>query len=1028
MPSRVRELARRHLPPGLRRAAIRLTGDRISEHGHPRKADGDTGQAGQSAATGQEILEVLRRGGSLAEAVVAQVREDVAEGRDRRRRRVQRPARQPETATSAPSRRGSSPSAAASRSSRGRSCRPCRSSCGRRTHPRSTSAPGWPRCGDDTGLGQGTGGCRAVVRRTSRMARDARAGVRARRPRLGPALFDALDRTIGEGKGASRDLVVNRDWLRPWVAESPDDSSAPPVADDAVSFAVMDYGHPGRSRASANIGDHVQSIASLGHLARHEKLEFSGPQDLVDLLHQLQGRVRPERQLDDVEAKLQLLAVDRDASEFSAIPPNTWTLAFGWFMHAIFDTRYGFPFHPNLLPLFVSFHCSKRDLLTDDAIKYLRQYSPIGCRDWTTVDVLLSVDVPAFFSGCMTTTVSTVFPDTPHKPPPDAEVAYVDVPPEDVPDGAPTYRHSDDGIRFRSFVANMYDAIELLETYRRRHSGLVTSRLHCYLPGRSVGVPVDFQPKNRSDPRFAGLIDISDAEFDRIRDTISDKLRTVLTAVMSGKSPEAVYELWRDLNAADVEAARRRHEAPVEMSSPKTDLRAEVDHLRSTQTLPAIEDDVDPDAVQVVVHARGTSQQALEVLLASAVEHCSRRVQAWVVARKPGRLDVDALRAAAGGATVTVVGTRGLGDDLRRMDGTKPPGYDIDLLSLGHLLPTSTVPSYCRRTRWSSATSPSWPTWTWPASCSRRRPWWGSAAPAGSGFCTAPGTGCAAARPLPPSFVARGTRGTASTSTPSRSTCSCWTSRRPAAGRWCRPMCRTSRSSASASGRSCCSRWGPIASYFPSAGTWSRTGPRRPTHSWCTGQSPASRGPTTWSSVRSSGSRPLCRLRQRSVRAAERSVSSGTDSANGSSRRMSMMCPVSPDTRVARDARATASDDSRLSGGSSPNALVRIGVRGALGVDAVDPDAVGGPLVGQRLGEVHHGGLGRGVEAVAAAPARVGARGEEQQAAARASQVREELLRDEDRGEVVDLGGGVDRLLRRLRSGPRGSTPAVLTT
>ena len=178
----------------------------------------------------------------------------------------------------------------------------------------------------------------------------------------------------------------------------------------------MDYGHPGRSRASANIGDHVQSLASLGHLARHEKLELSGPQDLVDLVHQLQGRVRPERQLDDVAAKMQLLAVDRDASEFSEIPPNTWTLAFGWFMHAIFDTRYGFPFHPNLLPIFVSFHCSKRDLLTDDAIKYLRQYSPIGCRDWTTVDVLLSVDVPAFFSGCMTTTVNTVFPDTPQKP------------------------------------------------------------------------------------------------------------------------------------------------------------------------------------------------------------------------------------------------------------------------------------------------------------------------------------------------------------------------------------------------------------------------------------------------------------------------------------------------------------------------------------------------------------------------------------------------------------------------------------
>jgi hypothetical protein len=96
---------------------------------------------------------------------------------------------------------------------------------------------------------------------------------------------------------------------------------------------------------------------------------------------------------------------------------------------------------------------------------------------------------------------------------------------------------------------------------------------------------------------------------------------------------------------------------------------------------------VDEDAVQVVVHARGTTQQALEVLLGSAVEHCSRRVHAWVIARKPDRLDVAALRAAAGGATVTLLGTWGLGADLRRMDGTKPPGSDIDLLSLGHLLP-----------------------------------------------------------------------------------------------------------------------------------------------------------------------------------------------------------------------------------------------------------------------------------------------------------------------------------------------------
>ena len=33
---------------------------------------------------------------------------------------------------------------------------------------------------------------------------------------------------------------------------------------------------------------------------------------------------------------------------------------------------------------------------------------------------------------------------------------------------------------------------------------MVTSLLHCYLPMRSLGAAVDFQPKNRSDSRFAG--------------------------------------------------------------------------------------------------------------------------------------------------------------------------------------------------------------------------------------------------------------------------------------------------------------------------------------------------------------------------------------------------------------------------------------------------------------------------------------------------------------------------------------------
>ena len=75
-----------------------------------------------------------------------------------------------------------------------------------------------------------------------------------------------------------------RDWMRPWVAADPDSPTAPAPPGGRRTFAVMDYGHPGADRASANIGDHVQSIASLGHLVRHQGVRLHGRDDLVDLL------------------------------------------------------------------------------------------------------------------------------------------------------------------------------------------------------------------------------------------------------------------------------------------------------------------------------------------------------------------------------------------------------------------------------------------------------------------------------------------------------------------------------------------------------------------------------------------------------------------------------------------------------------------------------------------------------------------------------------------------------------------------
>ena len=76
----------------------------------------------------------------------------------------------------------------------------------------------------------------------------------------------------------------------------------------------------------------------------------------------------------------------------------------GWYMH-----------HPNhwppavnINPLFVAFHINsvaKQKLLSPKSINYLKKYSPIGCRDLGTTELLLSKGVDVYYSACLTLTL-----------------------------------------------------------------------------------------------------------------------------------------------------------------------------------------------------------------------------------------------------------------------------------------------------------------------------------------------------------------------------------------------------------------------------------------------------------------------------------------------------------------------------------------------------------------------------------------------------------------------------------------------
>ena len=319
--------------------------------------------------------------------------------------------------------------------------------------------------------------------------------------------------------------------------------------------------------------------------------------------------------------------------------------------------------------------------------------------------------MPAFFSGCVTTTINTVFPDLDAKPPADAPVGYVDA--IDTPPDAVTYRHSDGAVRRRSFVENVRVAVDLLETYRRRHRKLVTSRLHCYLPVRSIGTDVDFQPSNRSDVRFDGLLGIDDKAFDAIRDGICGKLEQVLGAILAGRSEDEVYALWREITAADVAAAeqrRRREHTPL----PAPDLgdRLRKVHAGTITTEPTADGPAGEPVHVALIATKGMERPELEpaVLIASLLEHATRPLHVWVLGSRGGARPIEQRLARRFPQVTFSWVPRPLA----------APRRSSSACCCRTCFPTSTASSCCPCRRWRRPTSPSSPTWTSGRTRSRR--------------------------------------------------------------------------------------------------------------------------------------------------------------------------------------------------------------------------------------------------------------------------------------------------------------------
>lgn len=220
--------------------------------------------------------------------------------------------------------------------------------------------------------------------------------------------------------------------------------------------------------------------------------------------------------------------------------PETKLIMNGWFMY---DPE-NWPPSPNIIPLFISFHLNQTHaerILNEEGIVYLRKHE-IGCRDYSTLNLLKAKGIDAFFSSCLTLTLGNSYRNSLGE-----DIYFVDVlfkspTPQKVFRSFNSFRKSvqrheifrlrqrkkllrklfgDKIIELAKDIAHRYPAAQyatedsrfaLAEDLLKRYENarlVVTSRIHCALPCLAMGTPVIFVDggfDNSSDRwRFEGI-------------------------------------------------------------------------------------------------------------------------------------------------------------------------------------------------------------------------------------------------------------------------------------------------------------------------------------------------------------------------------------------------------------------------------------------------------------------------------------------------------------------------------------------
>lgn len=327
---------------------------------------------------------------------------------------------------------------------------------------------------------------------------------------------------------------------KPRSISSPKSNNSTNSTNFTINLGIFIYTNRYDALSSSNVGDWIQSLSTINIYKKFIESINNTIYDFEVFLNSVINNSIPN---------FRFVFIKRDnlddISQYEGLS-NIITIFNGWFIHACDKSgRIEFDIPSNIKPIFLSMHISNDKLLHPQHIKTFKKFEPIGCRDKSTVDKLKQHKVKAFFTGCLTTTIDFLKWDRFNS---NSNVYIVDtkidnlelskgigIRDQDYDDylsgktlSYPIHPIDIDAIKIQniSHVKSIYHnsginglnmAFDLLKMYVQSN-GVITSRLHCYLPCIAMGVPVDFRSPSGernikswcSPNRFDGLRDLNE--------------------------------------------------------------------------------------------------------------------------------------------------------------------------------------------------------------------------------------------------------------------------------------------------------------------------------------------------------------------------------------------------------------------------------------------------------------------------------------------------------------------------------------